>query len=159
MTFLSSAHSADSTAYRQSKNLKKSSSTARYRVAVLSLAASAFVMAGCGSTRFACQQCRTQTIRSTTCCSPSVGTQPRYQEAAESPLYQLNEVGQTDQSLLGGSGLASGDSCPIESPVEVAPVPLQFSQPVESNALEPTVESEPDAMQLEESQIADPMEI
>ncbi|KAA1260101.1 hypothetical protein LF1_26400 [Rubripirellula obstinata] len=152
MNFLESKRDAQS-------SIPGGASHARYQTVLLCIAAGIVVMAGC---RSACQgnrQCHSRSVPSTchhVCASP---VQPQVQQAVESPLYQLDEVTPVDQNLMGGYGLAPVESYPTESPVQVEPVPMQYSQPVESDAGRPAVEPELDAMQLDDSQIADPMEI
>ena len=66
---------------------------------------------------------------------------------------------QAGQELLGGCGLTPDEPIRIDSPVEVAPVPQQWTQPAVDPTEQPVIETEPDPLDLDDNTVTEPMEI
>ena len=128
-------------------------------LALLGLIASVMVITGCGAAHRAFHHCDSRGGHSNSCDQITSSSMPSYCHRAATPHQYPVETSPSDRELMGGSGLATGESYLSESPVEVAPVPPQWSQPVIPSTDQPAIQAEPDVMELEESQISDPIEI
>lgn len=127
------------------------------RLAFLGFAA--IMATGCGTTGRGHRQCRSHTVHAARCQSSATSSPPAYRSDMQPQQSQPNQAPQYEQELLGGYGLAPSESAPIELPVEVAPVPQQWAQPIEESNNTPPVHQELDPMDLELERTAEPIEI